>query len=136
MDWAYSDKLAAESTVDDSIYMMIQLYLLGDKLDDKRLRNKALKALHSYVTIDNVQPGATDIKRIWRETPPSSLLRKWVIDVTILRSDRKNFKNGMAEFPSEFVQDLALKFIEQTPLITVKDFQVKLSLYVEAEEDV
>jgi hypothetical protein len=115
--------------------MMIQLYLLGDKLDDMGLRNKALKALHSYASIDDVQPAVVDIELIWRELPPNSLLREWAIDVTISRLSRKGAKDDVARYPSEFAQELALKLLQQTPLVAKKDFQAKLPLYVEADEE-
>ena len=136
INWAYSDTLVAESTVDDNIDMMIDLYLLGDKLEDIKLRNKTLKALHSYATIDKIQPGAHAITEIWRGTPPSSLLRKWALDVTISRLGRKSFEDELTDYPSEFVRELALKALQQIPTIASKEFQAKLPLYLEVDEEV
>lgn len=136
VNWAYSDNVVAESTLGENIEMMIKLYLLGDKLEDIKLRNKALKALHSHATIDKLHPGYGNIKVIWAATPPNSLLRKWVLDVTILRLCREHFEKRLADYPSEFVRELALKSLQQIPVVTEKDFQVKLPQYLEAEEEV
>ena len=135
INWAYSDTLVAESTVDENINMMIALYLLGDRLDDIKLRNKTLKALHSYASIDKRHPGARTVTEIWHGTPPSSLLRKWVVDVTISKLKRTSFENSLTSYPSEFVQELALKALQQIPTISSKEFQAKLPLYVEADEE-
>jgi hypothetical protein len=135
IDWAYSDTLVAESTVDHTIAMMIDLYLIGDKLEDIKLRNKILKALHSHATIDLLQPDADDITKIWHSTPPSSLLRKWVLDVAISRLCRESFEDSLTDYPSDFVRELALKALQQIPTIAPKEFQAKLPLYVEEDEE-
>ena len=123
----------AESTVDDNIDMMIDLYLLGDKLEDIKLRNKTLKALHSYATIDNINPNYHNITKIWHSTPPSSLLRTWILDLTISRLRRKSFEDNLTDYPSDFVRELALKALQKIPTIAPKEFQAKLPLYVEAD---
>lgn len=133
INWAYSDTLVAESTMDRNIKMMIDLYLLGDRLEDIKLRNKTLKALHSYATIDQIHPNAQDTTKLWHGTPPSSLLRTWVLDVTVSRLGRKSFEDNLTNYPSEFVQELALKALQKIPTIAPKEFQAKLPLYVEAD---
>lgn len=136
INWAYSDTLVAESTVNDNIDMMIDLYLLGDKLEDIKLRNKTLKALHSYATIDLLNPNARNTTKIWRGTPPSSLLRTWILDLTVSRLRRKSFENNLTDYPSDFVRELALKALQQIPIMASEEFQVKLPLYLEADEEV
>ena len=136
INWAYSDTLVAKSNVSLNIDMMVDLYLLGDKLDDIRLRNKTLKALHSYAIIDKLQPSAKNIEDIWHGTPPNSLLRKWAVDIVISRLGRKCFKDNLTAYPSESVQELALKALQQIPTIAPEEFQAKLPLYVEAEEEI
>ena len=58
------------------------------------------------------------------------------MDVTISKLKRATFEKNMAEYPSEFVQELALKFLQQTPIITDGDYKAKLPQYLEADEDV
>lgn len=135
INWAYSDTLVAESTVSRNIDMMIDLYLLGDKLDDIKLRNKTLKALHSYATIDKTLPGAQNIGIIWEGTPSSSPLRRCALDSLVARRSRKGFERSIARYPSAFVQELALMSLQQIPMIAEQDFRMKLPLYIEAEEE-
>lgn len=122
--------------MDDNIDMMIDLYLLGDKLEDIKLRNKTLKALHSYATIDNIHPNYHNITEIWHSTPPSSLLRTWILDLTISRLRRKSFEDNLTDYPSDFVRELALKALQQIPIVASEKFQVKSPLYLEADEEV
>jgi hypothetical protein len=72
---------------------------------------------------------------IYCNTPPSSLLREWIVDVTISRLARQSLRDTIVEYSSGFVQELALRTLEQVPTIRAKDFNAKLSLYIEADKD-
>jgi hypothetical protein len=72
---------------------------------------------------------------IYCNTPPSSLLREWIVDVTISRLARQSLRDTIVEYSSGFVQELALRTLEQVPTIGAKDFNAKLSLYIEADKD-
>jgi len=115
---------------------MVDMYLLGDMLDDIKLRNKVLAALTSYVVLDRIQPGAQEISVFWDRTTPNSPLRKWTVDVTIMRFNRKLFQDDIADYPAEFVQLLAVELMQQIPPTGSKAFQAKVRGYVEVEKDV
>ena len=66
--WAYSDTLVAEPTGAHNVELMVKLYLLGDKLEDIKFRNKALKALNDYAIIDRMLPCCAGVSVIWAET--------------------------------------------------------------------
>lgn len=117
INWAYSDTLVAESTVSRNIDMMIDLYLLGDKLDDIKLRNKTLKALHSYATIDKTLPGAQNIGIIWEGTPSSSPLRRWALDSLVARRSRKGFERSIARCTSRPKKKLDKRVVLQPSML-------------------
>lgn len=133
VDWVYGGKFVA--TVDNQVSMSAKLHVLGDILDDVKLRNVALKALHSYACIDLKYPGSTAVRWAWKRTPPHSLFRKWIVDVTFFRLDRANFENNISDYPKEFVQQIALKGMQQVSPLTRDELQAKLMDYVEKEDD-
>lgn len=135
IDWAYTEVLAAEGTVGEGICAMVKLYLLADVLDDIKLRNKTLMALSSYASIDQTHPGAALIGYLWDRTASNSPLRRWVVDATILKLDHAVFERTITQFPAEFVQQVALKLLQQTPVATTEAFNAKLREHIEVEDN-
>lgn len=136
LDWAYGDVVVSQATLQDNLEMSVKLYLLGDTLEDVRLRNKVLRALNSYSSIDKLQPGPKSHRLIWDSTPPSSPLRRWAIDAAILRVRRENFERNLSSYPMGFVRQVALKkLMQQKPTVAVKTFQAKLPEYIEVEDE-
>lgn len=135
VDWTYGNTLMAAPTVDEDVEMAIKLNLLGDVLDDVRLRNRTIKALTSLSAINKKAPNAADTKAIWAETTTRSLLRKWVVGEMIMRGNRDRFERDVADYPPELVQEVALKLLKQKATTSSKSFQATLSEYLEAEGD-
>jgi hypothetical protein len=134
VDWAYCDILVSGQDISETVALSIKLYLLGDKLDDVKLRNKIMKALTSYSVSERILPGIESVKLIWSNTTPSSPLRKWIIDGKILNGSRGKFEENLTNHPTELLQQLALKLMQQTPLQFPRVFQAKLPEYLEAED--
>lgn len=134
VDWVYGNTLVATSTVDGNVEMAIKLHLLGGVLDDVKLRNRTVKALNSISAIDKI-PNAAVTKAIWAITPTNSLLRKWAVGDMIMRGDRDRFEQAIADYPTEFVQEVAVKLLKQQPTTTSKASQADLREYLEAEDD-
>jgi hypothetical protein len=135
VDWVYGNTLMAAPTVDEDVEMAIKLNLLGDVLDDVRLRNRTIKALTSLSAINKKAPNAADTKAIWANTTTKSLLRKWVVGEMIMRGNRDRFERDIADYPPELVQEVALKLLKQKATTSSKSFQATLSEYLEAEDD-
>lgn len=135
VDWAYGNTLVAGSSVDEDVEMAIKLNLLGGVLDDVKLRNQAVKALTSHSAINKKAPNAADTKAIWASTTNKSLLRKWVVDEMIMRGNRDRFEQAIADYPANFVQEVALKLLKQKSTTSSKSFQANLPEYLEAEVD-
>lgn len=133
--WAYGNTLVAASTVDEDVEMAIKLNLLGEVLDDVRLRNRTIKALTSLSVMNKKAPNAADTKVIWANTTSKSLLRKWVVGEMIMRGNRDRFERDVADYPPELVQEVALKLLKQKATTSSKSFQAALSEYLEADDD-
>jgi hypothetical protein len=54
VDWVYGGIFVAEGPGDSAVNMSARLYVLGDTLDDVKLRITALKALTSYACVDHI----------------------------------------------------------------------------------
>jgi hypothetical protein len=134
VDWTYRDALVADTAIGDAVTISLKLYLLGDLLDDVRLRNKTTKALMRHVTTDLLHPNAPEAQLIWEKTTPSSLIRKLVVDGTVLRLSAKTFAEHIGEWPAGLVQQVAISLKNQATDMKVADFQAKLAEYLEVED--
>jgi hypothetical protein len=134
VDWTYCDALVADAEIDDGISMSIKLYILADLLDDVRLRNKTTKALMRYITADLMHPNAPKVQLIWEKTTQRSLIRKLIVDATLLRLSAKVFAEHIGEWPAGLVQQVAVALRNQAADMQVADFQAKLAEYLEAED--
>jgi hypothetical protein len=134
VDWAYGNILVCREDANKPFQMLLKTSLLGDKFLDVKLRNKVMKAVASHSYVEGVCPGPTSISLVWDGTAPNSPLRNWIIDEYLLRTDRAYFKKNIARFPAEFTQQLALKFMEQTPAVERDIVRSKTAVYLEAED--
>jgi hypothetical protein len=134
VEWVYGDILVHGEDMGENMREMVKLYLLGDELDDVKLRNKVLKALSHYRSADRLLPGLGSIDFIWSRTTPSSPLRMWIIDGMMMKYPRPWIEDNLAKYPAELMQQIALKFIQQTPHVSDKIFQAKLPEYLESED--
>jgi hypothetical protein len=133
VDWAYSDILVSGIDIDGTI-SLAKVYLLADKMDDVKLRNKAISELSSYCCVRKLCPGSASIILIWSNTTPSSPLRRWIMDILMLTGSRPVFERDLSIYPAELMQQMALKFMQQTPVRNSDVFQAKLPEYLEAED--
>lgn len=98
--WAYSGHLewtadgkirleapneADQEAIYEEMSMIIELYILGDSLDDIRLRNKVVEILATGV---GYVPNGEQLTRLWANTTDNSLLRTMFTDRLVLRADR------------------------------------------------
>jgi hypothetical protein len=142
IDWTYTDTLVPgaaatfTSTNEPSCRGLVDLYLLGDVLDDVKLRNKAMQLLSAQVAA-YAQPNHKTICHIWRNTPPNSLLRKWTVDIKISNASRKLFVEHAEHYPAEFMLQVATTLLQQTKPTGRKKLKEMLSSseYLEPESD-
>lgn len=135
IDWTYREALVAEATASDGLRQSVDMYLLGEFLDDIKLRNKTLEAIHRHMIVDLLHPGAAETKLIWEKTQPSSPLRRLVIDATVQRMSSVAFKQHISDWPADLVQQVAVSLKQQATSVTCDDFQANLTTYLEVEGD-
>jgi len=135
VDWVYGGIFVAEGPVDNEVKMATSLYVLGDILDDIRLRNTALKALTSYACVERKHPSVGSIRRAWINTPSHSLFRKWIVDTTFFQLRREHFAQRISHYPAEMVQLIALKGMQQFQFLESNELRARLMEYVEVEDE-
>jgi hypothetical protein len=139
--WVYSNAIAeptgtANSSAHDKhaeTESVIELYLLGDKLDDILLRDQAKITLFRSMQNQSSIPGVDLLELIWESTPPGSLFRKMIVDVYVKRIIRDNFCKSVSEYPRELLEAVATTSMQASPLVAWSEMTNDLSPYLEVE---
>lgn len=118
VQWIYSNEIVvldAERIEEDITGAkqgehLIELYILADKLDDKRLRNQVTDELTAVWRSVERGPTSRDITRIWHCTRESSKMRRLILD-SIMQSGGGNWlAKHKDNVPSGFMIDLAIAY--------------------------
>lgn len=142
LSWVYSTSLnTVEPTNDDideitnekdrAVARYVELYLLGDALDDVHLRNRVMKTL---VLDTTTVPCLQTVHRVWEHTPDSSLIRKMILDRAISRTKRAYLVDNLTQHPETFVQQVALTLLQGAQKLSREAFEAKLPSYLEPVE--
>ena len=112
----------------------IDLYLLGDVLDDLLLRNTAMRSLVIHIPVWNVVPSVRLVNHIWTSTPTGSPLRQVILDTIVKRVGRASLGHCVTvDHPAEFLHDLAVVSLKQVPNVSAEKFISGMNGYLEAE---
>lgn len=111
----------------------LELYFLGDVLDDVHLRNKVLQTL--VLSADNMLHVQT-VQRVWEKTPNNSPVRRMMVNRATLRGQRTTLQDRLTEFPEGFVQQVAAALLQEVPTQGTEVFRAKLPSYFEPVEPV
>ena len=90
---------------------LIKFYVLGDFLNDFKLRNRAMQLLTSPEQRNC--PSTVSVDFIWKHTAPGSLLRKWAVDMIAAKLGPVHFARFITMYPADFVQAIAMKLQQQ-----------------------
>lgn len=92
---------------------LIELYLLGDFLNDVKLRNEVIKSLNRHAIGAMCFLEAVQLHSIWNNTPSDSLLRTWVVDafISLNSSDILDFFGK--DYPADFLLRVASQAMER-----------------------
>ena len=138
--WSYTGDLVVEddATKADRGMNLARMYIVGDVLDDVKLRNSATQLLNALVIAQGFFCPRV-IRLVWENTAPSSSLRKWTVDTAILAINRKDFAKNAARYPVEFMSAMALEALQHISPITRKErereFTSLLPNYLEPEDE-
>lgn len=109
--------------------MLIDLYILGDSLEDIALRNRRMKIL---VTSEVRWVQDEDrVTYIWNNTPSNSPLRKIIVDRYAMLWKRKLLAETFHQYPTEMVQEVLLLILPTGKRGTLAGLKTKLLSYVE-----
>lgn len=116
LSWISTDTVtvkAATATEPGPVAMdfLIRLYLLGDYLDDVRLRNVTIRALTKYHTC----PSIKECNMIFDETPLNLPLRKWKVAAIISLEDRHTFERLSVLYDLDLTLQIAIMLMHQRP---------------------
>jgi hypothetical protein len=121
--------------ISSAIEMAVELYLLGDVLDDIRFRNKLMETLACVDLPYFPQP--TTLCMLWNRTPPTSVIRKMYVEKFILAASRESMTKNIGEYPAELVQQIAVHSLYRIETVTRKLFDTKMASFLEpvSEDD-
>lgn len=134
VDWAYCDALTQEATASQEVNMSVELYLLGDLLDNVKLRNATVKAILQHLGKDRLHPGPRNAQLVWEKTLPTSPIRRLMIDAIVLRSSHKCFEEKIEEWPVDMVRRVAVKLTHLGAYVRSSTVLDHSSKYLEVED--
>lgn len=114
--------------------MLINFYIIGEFLDDIGLRRAATQAMANVLKQGHGLPSPGAMALIWPSIPRGSLFRKQLVDYAVARVNRELFINLIAQFPPQFVEELAAAALRKAPCQKWKDAMGDASQYLEPEE--
>jgi hypothetical protein len=141
--WVYAEKITANRSTQgdakvaalDEFAETVDLYLLGEFLDDLRLRNAAMRALVTNSKLWIIQLLPKLIDQIWKSTLPDSLLRKMIVDATVSRALDPMYTSGFEQhsedYPKDFLRCVAVASMKKLPFIGSTAFASGVSKYLE-----
>jgi hypothetical protein len=142
--WVYSGRVDISSSItkDDPkaskeerqriVAMHLELYLLGDVLDDVLLRNKAIRL---PVMDASILPRANTVRRVWEKTPENSPVRRLLVDRAIIRTRREFLTGNLIHYPAGFVLQVAVSLLQEVPSKGKLLLEAKLPSYLEPVEE-
>ena len=139
LSWVYSTTLNIAALTDQDtdktvsensrvVAKYVELYLLGDVLDDVRLRNKVLQTL---VLDTETMPRLETVQRVWKKTPHNSPIRRMIVECAAWRVNRPYLQSKLTEYPEDFVQRVAAILLCEVPIKSQTLFTARLPAYLE-----
>jgi hypothetical protein len=116
--WVYNSTIdVGVEDVEETQDNCLRMYILGDVLDDYRLRNAAMELLIDSLT-STTQPSPETVWDVYERTPEGSPLRKLLVDWRIGsgEGERDKFAVEVELYPAEFVQELAVALMRRSPI--------------------
>ncbi|KAM0704399.1 hypothetical protein Q7P35_008633 [Cladosporium inversicolor] len=139
VDWTYTEDLVFQDQTSDTDVLteLIELHLLGDILDDVKLRNMTIHFLTSQVATTDGPPCFGDIDLIWEHTTPSSSLRRWALDTLVALLGADDFEKYITEYPAELTQQISIKLMRKASGYTVspEEYIATSHEYMESVDD-
>jgi hypothetical protein len=114
--------------------LFINLYLLGDSLDDVSLRKAATQAIFSHLKAGSGILTPSILANVWSSTPPRSLFRKLLVDCTVGCTDRDSLAKLLESYPPAYIQEVAMAALRKRPTTSFEKSMGNGVQYLELEE--
>jgi hypothetical protein len=105
LQWLNTGTITSSFPIDKpSAFELVELYILGDFLDDAAFRNAVLDDLTSSAF--EMWPGICSVSLVWENTPGDSPLRKLILEIWAKKPIGlivEKLVNGVEEYPPAFV---------------------------------
>lgn len=132
--WTYSDYIVSINST-GAATLLNKLFILGDALDDLKLRNRVTYELLTGLVALGMYPKASLLQPIWESTLAGSLFRKMMVDLFVAARAITSFAEQVSDLAPEFVQDVAVAAIAKLPCCGASgDLAKQVGQYLEAEE--
>lgn len=122
------------SDKNDEQEALVELYLLGNTLDDIKLRDSAKSMLFYTIKCHETLPCESTVEMIWNSTPSGSLLRKMIVDAFVATADRDMFAEAIHKFPADFAREVAAAALKAASTSSWDCLADKLWQYTEKEQ--
>lgn len=117
-EWVYTSHLNVDAEgPDQQLAALIGMFILGDFLNDYQLRNATMDLLITTVLGGTHVFSLDQLNRVYAATPASWPLRQFAVWWVLANVSQKDLKSNIAQYPAEFVQELALAALKQTPFL-------------------
>lgn len=109
--WVYTTKIELQSDdPDKKWHSLIDLYILGDVLDDYQLRNTSMEQLINDLPLLKKSFTRSTIRHVYERAPVGSPLRKFLVDYRI----GKGSAGVLVKYPVEFLQEFVVSLFSET----------------------
>ena len=142
MNWAYTNILTdkeakATTTTSEAFNNLIEMYLLGDYLDDVKFRNAVFKSLSTYTlqVLDSFD--AIQLHLIWDHTTSDSILRSWAVDVFVSLFSHTYLDKYGTIYPPDFVLQVAKEAMTRAGEhgVDLEELEERALMYLEPDAD-
>jgi hypothetical protein len=114
VEWVYTSKISlATDDIDKQQAKLMDMYILGDVVDDYQLRNATMKRLIANTRKDIKTLTREQVHKVYEATTTGSPLRKFIVNWLLTGFDRDDIKASIASEPAEIVRELALAALER-----------------------
>jgi hypothetical protein len=116
--WIYAsdvvvDEITSSEVEEKVVSDLIELFLLGDVLDDVKLRNEVIQLLTTHIQNSDDHLTADHCKLIWDHTTSNSTLRKWTVEAIVTSMHAIYFESDGASWPTDLALRIAIHFMHK-----------------------
>jgi hypothetical protein len=114
VEWVYTSKISLHTDeIGKQQAKLMDMYILGDVLDDYQLRNASMRRLIANTRKEMTILTSRQVHKVYEATTTGSPLRKFIVNWLLSSFDRDDLKASIASEPAEFVRELALAALQR-----------------------